>query len=375
MIATPPVASSVPDPALGSGFVLKHHAAASCSVGAGLRSQLYRRAASSLPSPQPPALDWEPGGGHPRTQVPGQAGLSRQGDFRLKINAAHWCYEIQAKEPNSHCQGPADWSGDCKKTHQSPINIDTTEAKVNPDLKPFTFIGYDQKKKWVVKNDGHSVKMMLADGSFIAGGDLPTQYQAVQLHLHWSQEFDRGSEHSIDGKHFAMEVHIVHEKGTSSSKGQDSKDKNAVLAFMVEVGDEMNQGFQPLVEALSHISKPDTNTTMKESCLQDMLPKKEKLVHYFRYLGSLTTPNCDETVVWTVFKEPIKLHKDQILKFSTELYYDEGKKLPMKDNVRPLQQLGNRQVFRSHAPGQLLSLPLTTLLVPTLTCLVTSFLQ
>lgn len=44
------------------------------------------RAASSLPSPQPPALDWEPGGGHPRTQVPGQAGLSRQGDFRLKIN-------------------------------------------------------------------------------------------------------------------------------------------------------------------------------------------------------------------------------------------------------------------------------------------------
>lgn len=50
------------------------------------------------------------------------------------------------------------------------------------------------------------VKMMLADGSFIAGGDLPTQYQAVQLHLHWSQEFDRGSEHSIDGKHFAMEV-------------------------------------------------------------------------------------------------------------------------------------------------------------------------
>lgn len=31
-------------------------------------------------------LDWEPGGGHPKTQVPGQAGLSRQGDFRLKIN-------------------------------------------------------------------------------------------------------------------------------------------------------------------------------------------------------------------------------------------------------------------------------------------------
>ncbi|XP_040605316.1 carbonic anhydrase 4 isoform X1 [Mesocricetus auratus] len=298
----------------------------------------------------------------------------RVADARV-ICAAHWCYEIQAKEPNSHCQGPADWTGDCKKTHQSPINIVTTEAKMNPDLKPFTFHGYDQKKKWVVKNDGHSVKMMLGDGSFIAGGDLPAQYQAVQLHLHWSQEFDKGSEHSIDGKHFAMEMHVVHEKATSSNKAQDSQDKNAVLAFMVEVGDEMNQGFQPLVEALSHISTPNTNTTMKESCLQDMLPKKEKLVHYFRYLGSLTTPNCDETVIWTVFKEPIKLHKDQFLKFSKELYYDEDKSLTMKDNVRPLQQLGNRQVFRSHAPGQLLSLPLTALLVPTLTCLVTGLLQ
>lgn len=44
---------------------------------------------SKLPSPQPPALDWEPGGRHPKTQVPGQAGLSRQGDFRLKINGEH----------------------------------------------------------------------------------------------------------------------------------------------------------------------------------------------------------------------------------------------------------------------------------------------
>lgn len=57
---------------------------------------------------------------------------------------------------------------------------------------------------------------------------------------------------------------------------------------------------------------PDTNTTMEESCLQDMLPQKEKLVHYFRYLGSLTTPDCSETVIWTVFEEPIKVHKNQV---------------------------------------------------------------
>ncbi|KAL1780250.1 carbonic anhydrase 4 [Sigmodon hispidus] len=289
---------------------------------------------------------------------------------------AHWCYQIQAEEPNSHCQGPAQWTGDCQKTNQSPINIITAEAKVNPNLKHFTFFGYNEKKKWVVVNNGHSVQMMLGDGGCISGGDLPTQYRAVQLHLHWSQELDRGSEHTIDSKHFAMEMHIVHEKGTSNNKVQDSKDKIAVLAFMIEVGDEVNQGFQPLVEALSHISKPNTSTTtVRESCLENMIPKQEKLARYFRYFGSLTTPNCDETVIWTVFQETIKIHKDQFLKFSKMLYYDEDQKLNMKDNVRPLQQLGNRQVFRSHAPGLLLSLPWPTLLVPTLTCLVASFLQ
>lgn len=288
---------------------------------------------------------------------------------------SHWCYEIQAKEPDSHCSGPDQWAGDCKKNQQSPINIVTSKTKVNHRLTPLIFVGYDQKKKWEIKNNQHSVEMSLGKGICILGGELPARYEAVQLHLHWSEELNRGSEHSIDGKHFAMEMHVVHKKMTTSNKAQDSKDKIAVLAFMIEVGNEVNEGFQPLVEVLSRISKPYTNSTVRESSLQDMLPEKEKLFAYFRYQGSLTTPNCDETVIWTVFKEPIKIHKDQFLEFSKKLYYDKEQKLNMKDNVRPLQPLGNRQVFKSLAPGQLLSLPLPTLLVPTLTCLVASFLH
>lgn len=214
--------------------------------------------------------------------------------------------------------------------------------------------------------------MLLGTEASIAGGGLATPYRATQLHLHWSHEQDRGSEHSLDGERFAMEVHIVHEKKETS---RNTEDKIAVLAFLVEVGDKVNKGFQPLVEALAQIPKPDMNTTVSESSLLDMLPEEEKLKNYFRYQGSLTTPNCDETVVWTVFQEPIQLHKDQFLEFSQKLYYDSNKTLNMKDNVRPLQRLGDRQVFRSSAPGQLLSLPLPTLLVPTtLTCLMASFL-
>lgn len=121
------------------------------------------------------------------------------------------------------------------------------------------------------------------------------------------------------------------------------------LSLLFQVGDKVNKGFQPLVEALPSISKPresgwgrgwlffhderargsrtaalkraiykvlsltpDSTSTVRESSLQDMLPPSTKMYTYFRYNGSLTTPNCDETVIWTVYKQPIKIHKNQV---------------------------------------------------------------
>ncbi|XP_041583141.1 carbonic anhydrase 4 isoform X1 [Vulpes lagopus] len=296
-----------------------------------------------------------------------------------KVPESHWCYEIQAKASNYACSGPSQWGEDCQKSRQSPINIDTTEAQVDSNLGPFSFSGYDKKQQWRVQNNGHSVMVLLDQEASIAGGGLSTQYRALQLHLHWSEEMDRGSEHTINGNRFAMEMHIVHEKEKrpleNEKEAQDSKDEIAVLAFLVEAGSE-NDGFQPLVDTLSSVPRPKMNTTMKESIsLFDLLPKKEKLRHYYRYLGSLTTPGCQEKVVWTVFQERIKLHRDQILAFSKKLYYDVDQKLSMTDNIRPLQRQGQRVVFKSQAPGQLLPLPLPTLLVPMLTCLMAGFLQ
>lgn len=85
-----------------------------------------------------------------------------------------------------------------------------------------------------------------------------------------------------------------------------------LLSLLFQIGEKKNEGFQPLVETLSSISKPNATTTVRESSLQDLLPPSEKLHSYFRYQGSLTTPNCDETVIWTVYEETIKIHKDQV---------------------------------------------------------------
>lgn len=283
----------------------------------------------------------------------------------------HWCYEIQKKAEPS-CLGPAEWKWDCQKKRQSPINIVASNAEVKKDLGRFSFSSYEKKKKWNVTNNGHTVMVDLNKEAKIEGGGLDTEYQATQLHLHWSRNLTGGSEHSINGQHTAMEMHIVHQK-RGTSKGQraseSTSDDIAVLAFLVKVGPQ-NDNFQPLVDILPTISKPNTNTTMNKAVsLFDLLPIEEKLEDYFRYLGSLTTPECSETVVWTVFQEPIFLGKDQINAFSEKLFYDASEKVNMTDNVRPLQSLEGRPVYKSYnsaAPEQLLPLALPTLLVPAL---------
>jgi len=45
--------------------------------------------------------------------------------------------------------------------------------------------------------------------------------------------------------------------------------------------------------------------------LQDLVP--HELNYFYRYDGSLTTPNCDESVVWTILVEPLPIGRQQVI--------------------------------------------------------------
>jgi carbonic anhydrase len=58
---------------------------------------------------------------------------------------------------------------------------------------------------------------------------------------------------------------------------------------------------------------------------------------YFRYMGSVTTPPCPETVTWVVFRTPVEASAEQIAKFAAVFPMD----------ARPLQATNRRIVLES----------------------------
>ena len=54
-----------------------------------------------------------------------------------------------------------------------------------------------------------SVQVNLRSNMEVSGGGLPGIYKAAQFHFHWGTHNNRGSEHTIDSKHYPMEVICV----------------------------------------------------------------------------------------------------------------------------------------------------------------------
>ncbi|XP_053474681.1 carbonic anhydrase 4-like isoform X4 [Ictalurus furcatus] len=260
-----------------------------------------------------------------------------------------WCYQSQMS-CDQPCKGPAAWNevnSVCGGNRQSPINIVTKKTKKESSLTAFKFTGYDKIFTSMLKNNGRTVSLDIPLGATVSGGNLLHTYNAIQLHFHWGNNGSPGSEHTLDGEQYPMELHILHLKDTYIAVEDALNDTTgqAILGFFFEESDSENKEYSAFIAALAQVQDAEGQAELAIS-LNSLILSERMLGAYYRYEGSETTPGCSESVIWTMFEQPIPLSRDQLAAFST-LKFNGGK--PMVDTFRPVQPRKGRVVYRSHS--------------------------
>ncbi|XP_053121021.1 carbonic anhydrase 4-like [Hemicordylus capensis] len=257
-----------------------------------------------------------------------------------------WCYDLPS------C-GPRTWRSrfpTCNGDRQSPINIDTRRTVNDACLGPIKFVGYgDRLRPTEIKNTGHYAEVEMKSGATISGGGLPGTYQLRSFHFHMGTYNRRGSEHAINGRRHSMELHIVHTKeNLSPEEAKKDPEGYAVLAFFIQKSRSapVSAAWKTLADLMETIPEKNDSTHLNGEFSLGALLSRADLSKYARYKGSLTTPICNQAVIWTVYEEPILVPHYVAKKFTESLYFttkEEGRK--MQNNYRPLQPVNQRKIL------------------------------
>uniref|UniRef100_A0A1I8B487 Carbonic anhydrase n=1 Tax=Meloidogyne hapla TaxID=6305 RepID=A0A1I8B487_MELHA len=246
--------------------------------------------------------------------------------------------------------GPHTWGKHCRHgTRQSPIDIRTSNLEF-AYINQLHFVNYDQSGAVELKNNGHGVaisgfeKWEPRQRPYIYGGGLTGKYLLLQFHFHWTHDHLYGSEHSINNLHYPVEVHLVHVKEEYTlTEALEQPDGLAVVGIFMYIGSD-GSSMANLESGLKRVVEQDSATLIFNYTVGVHLPPV--LDNFYRYQGSLTTPGCDESVIWTLMAEPIPILTQQLETLRAIHGPVFGKRLSV--NVRPLQPLNGRRVqFRS----------------------------
>eukprot|EP00486_Rosalina_sp_Unknown_P012583 CAMPEP_0201592214 /NCGR_PEP_ID=MMETSP0190_2-20130828/190162_1 /ASSEMBLY_ACC=CAM_ASM_000263 /TAXON_ID=37353 /ORGANISM="Rosalina sp." /LENGTH=398 /DNA_ID=CAMNT_0048050869 /DNA_START=206 /DNA_END=1399 /DNA_ORIENTATION=- len=233
------------------------------------------------------------------------------------------------------------------------------------------------------------------------------EYCFDSLHFHWGSDNAHGSEHTVNGQEFPLELHLVHYSCdwyllnealydyNSGEVAQRYDDDNilAVIGVLFEIGapnpvlqqilndviiDGVSQFHDPIendnvlavIGVLFEIGAPNPvlqqilNDVIIDGVSQfhDPIEKfGDHLLEIFydefdiadllpdnreviAYEGSLTTPPCFETVRWHVMKHRMTVSEAQMDQFRV-LLRGVNTTNSVAPNFRPVQELNDRQIF------------------------------
>lgn len=136
-----------------------------------------------------------------------------------------------------------------------------------------------------------------------------------QFHVHTP------SEHTLGGKSFPMEMHLVHRGGHSAYA--------VVIAVMFEESAENNPELAKFWDLFA--ACPQTTATPENDLTVDVASFLPTNTAHFEYDGSLTTPPCTTVVHWFVMTEPMHASTAQIQAFMDTFGQSNRTAQPVRD--------------------------------------------
>ncbi|XP_010414580.1 PREDICTED: alpha carbonic anhydrase 2-like isoform X2 [Camelina sativa] len=216
-----------------------------------------------------------------------------------------------------------EWNMCGKGEMQSPIDLTNKRVKLVSHLGKLSR-NYKPSNA-TLKNRGHDMMLKFGEegaGSFKING---TEYKLLQLHWH------SPSEHTVNGKRFALELHMVHESKNGSM---------AVVTVLYKIG-RPNSFLKLLEQKLVAIT--DQHDAERNVVMIDPNKIKTESRNYYRYIGSLTTPPCTQNITWTILKKIRTVSKSQVNLLRVAVHDDSN------SNARPVQPT-NKRVIHLYRP-------------------------